>query len=90
MKNWLSRRSLRTWHERMYDPPQKLAVPRLINLYDNPQERIEETLGESSPVTRAWVTHGMFGELAKFKATFAKDPPVPMGSSNPYEPVRVK
>ncbi|MGH8766979.1 MAG: arylsulfatase, partial [Burkholderiales bacterium] len=32
------------WQERKYDPPQKLAIPRLIDLYVNPQERIEETI----------------------------------------------
>ena len=66
--------------------PQKLALPRLIDLYDNPQERIEETIGESSIETRGWVLHAMFAQLAKFKATFAKDPPVPMGSTDPYVP----
>ena len=28
----------------------------------------------------------MFGELAKFQATMKKDPPVLMGSSDPYTP----
>ena len=74
------------WQERKYDVAQKLAIPRLIDLYDNPQERIEETIGESSIETRGWMLHVMFAELAKFQATFAKDPPVPMGSSDPYVP----
>ncbi|MGH8694037.1 MAG: arylsulfatase, partial [Burkholderiales bacterium] len=74
------------WQERMYDPPQKLVVPRLINLYDNPQERIEETIGETAIVTRGWVLHAMFAEMAKFQASLKKDPPVPMGTSDPYVP----
>ena len=74
------------WQERKYDVPQRLAIPRLIDLYDNPQERIEETIGESSIETRGWVLHAMFAELAKFQATFKKDPAVPMGSSDPYVP----
>ncbi len=74
------------WQERMNDPPQKLAVPRLIDLYDNPQERIEETLGESALVTRGWVSHAMFAQLREFMATFEKDPAVPMGSTDPYMP----
>ena len=74
------------WQERKYDPPQKLSIPRLIDLYDNPQERPEEAQGESSIETRGWVAHAMFGELGKFKATFVKDPPVPMGSTDPYIP----
>ncbi len=74
------------WQERKYDVPQKLAIPRLIDLYDNPQERIEETIGESSIETRGWVLHSIFAELAKFQASFKKDPAVPMGSSDPYVP----
>ena len=74
------------WQERMYDVPQKLAVPRLINLYDNPQERIEETIGESAIVTRGWIAHAMFGELAKFQESLKKYPPIPMGTSDPYTP----
>ena len=74
------------WQERKYDVAQKLAIPRLIDLYDNPQERTEETTGESSIETKGWVLHAMFAQLAKFKATLAKDPPVPMGSSDPYVP----
>jgi arylsulfatase A-like enzyme len=74
------------WQERKYEVPQKLAIPRLIDLYDNPQERIEETIGESSIETRGWVLHAMFAQLAQFQATFAKDPPVPMGALDPYTP----
>jgi arylsulfatase len=73
------------WQVRMHDVPQKLAVPRLIDLYDNPQETVEETIGESSVVTRGWVLHAMFAELAKLKATLAKDP-LPMGTLDPYLP----
>ena len=74
------------WQERKYDVPQTLALPRLIDLYDNPQERIEETIGESSIEARGWVLHAMFAELGKFQATFKQDPPVPMGASDPYVP----
>ena len=77
------------WQERKYDVPQKLAIPRLIDLYDNPQERIEETIGESSIETRGWVAHAIFGQLAKFQASMVKDPPVPMGASDPYVPPTV-
>jgi len=74
------------WQVRMHDVPQKLAVPRLIDLYDNPQENVEETIGKSSVVTRGWVLHAMFAELAKLKATLAKDPLIPMGTLDPYLP----
>jgi hypothetical protein len=70
----------------MYDVPQKLGVPRLFDLYDNPQETVQETLGESAAVTRAWVMHAMLAELAKMKATLAKDPLIPLGTPDPYTP----
>ena len=74
------------WQERKYDVPQKLSLPRLIDLYDNPQERIEETIGESTIEARGWVAHAIFAELAKLKATIAKDPLIPMGTLDPYVP----
>jgi arylsulfatase len=74
------------WQERMHDAPQKLNVPRLIDLYDNPQETVQETIGESSAVTRGWVVHAIFENLARLKATVVSDPLVPMGSLDPYVP----
>lgn len=74
------------WQERKYDVPQKLAIPRLIELYDNPQERIEETIGESSIETRGWVMHAMFKQLATVQDSLKKFPPVPMGATDPYKP----
>ena len=77
------------WQERMHDVPQKLAIPRLIDLYANPQETVEETIGQSSVVTRAWVLHAIFAELYKLKATLAKDPLIPVGTLDPYVPPTV-
>jgi arylsulfatase len=74
------------WQERMWDPPQKLAVPRLIDLYDNPQERIEETSAESAIVTHGWISHAMFAELTKFQESLKKYPPIQPGTSDPYTP----
>ncbi|MGH7799517.1 MAG: arylsulfatase [Thermodesulfobacteriota bacterium] len=84
---WRNYKMHLVWQQRMYDPPQKLAVPRLIDLYDNPQERIEETASEeSAAVTRGWVLHAMFAQLAKFQESLKKYPPIPMGTSDPYTP----
>ena len=66
--------------------PQKLSIPRLIDLYANPQETVEETVAQSSIVTRAWVLHAIFAELYKLKATLAKDPLIPVGTLDPYVP----
>ena len=83
---WRNYKAHFIWQQRMYDIPQKLAVPRLIDLYDNPQERWEETIGETAVVTRGWVMHAMFAQLAKFQESMKKYPPVPMGTSDPYQP----
>jgi len=72
--------------EREYDPPQRLAVPRLIDLYDNPQERPEEATGESAVVTHGWVAHAMFAYLSAFQASLKKYPPIPPGAPDSYAP----
>ncbi len=74
------------WQEREFDPPQRLAVPRLIDLYDNPQERPEEATGESAVVTHAWVAHAMFAYLTAFQASLKKYPPIAPGAADPYVP----
>ena len=42
--------------------PQELAVPKLFNLYTNPQERVDESL--HTGLTHAWVLDAMFKSLA--------------------------
>ncbi|MGH6932483.1 MAG: sulfatase-like hydrolase/transferase, partial [Dongiaceae bacterium] len=74
------------WQVRKYDVPEILSLPLLIDLYDNPQESREETIGESSIEKRGWVLHTLFANLAKFQATMKTDPPVPVGASDPYVP----
>jgi hypothetical protein len=75
---------------RRYDVPQKHAVPFLIDLYDNPEETVQEADGESSIETRAWVAHAIFGELAESQQTFKQDRPVPRGATDPYVPPSAK
>jgi arylsulfatase len=74
------------WQERQSDPPQKLVVPRLIDLYDNPQERPEETTGESAVVTHGLVVHAMFAYLNAFQASLKTYPPIAPGTPDPYAP----
>ena len=74
------------WQEREFDAPQRLSVPRLIDLYDNPQERPEETTGESAIVTHGWIAHAMFANLATFEESLKKYPPIPPGAGDPYTP----
>ncbi len=46
------------WQERMGDAPQKLAFPRLFNLYITPQERPDESLPRG--FRHGWVAQAMF------------------------------
>lgn len=78
------------WQERQYDPPQRLVVPRLVDLYDNPQERPEEATGKSAIVTHGWILHAMFAQLTKFQESLKKYPPIPPGASDPYTPPTAK
>ena len=76
------------WQERMDDTPQKLAVPKLFDLYVNPQERADESL--TTGLTHAWVLHAMFKSLAPLQESIKKYPPIPMGTSDPYAPTTHK
>ena len=70
------------WQERMGDPQQKLALPRIFNLYITPQERPDESL--NTDFRHAWVAHAMFKSLAPFQESLKKYPPIPMGTADPY------
>ena len=67
-------------------PPQRLPVPRLIDLYDNPQERPEETTGKSAIVTHGWIAHAMFAHLTRFQESLKRYPPIAPGAPDSYEP----
>ena len=44
--------------------PRSDSLSRGLSIsYDNPQERPEETTGESAIVTHGWVAHAMFAHL---------------------------
>jgi arylsulfatase len=70
------------WQERMGDPPQKLALPRIFNLYITPQERPDESL--NTDFKHAWVAQAMFKSLAPFQESLKKYPPIPPGTADPY------
>ena len=72
----------------MDDAPQKVAVPKLFNLYITPQERADESLNMA--FRHAWVLHAMFKLLAPFQESLKKYPPIPMGTSDPYTPAAGK
>jgi hypothetical protein len=70
------------WQERIDDPQQKLAFPRLFNLYVTPQERPDESL--HTVFRHGWVARAMFKSLAPFQESLKKYPPIPPGTADPY------
>ena len=72
------------WQERMDDTPQKLAIPKAFDLYKTPQERPDESL--QTGLSHGWVLHAVFGAITPFQQSLRKYPPIPMGTSDPYQP----
>ncbi len=68
------------WQEYMFDSPQPLPNPRVINLIEDPKERhVGGTLN-------TWVYHPVNKIVADFQASLKAEPPVPVGAPDPYEP----
>ncbi len=62
----------------MFDPPQKLGIPFVINLYTDPREE--------KPTVDSWVVTPILKIVAAFQASAAKHPLIPMGTPDPYVP----
>ena len=68
------------WQEKMYDPPQRLPVPKLVNLLTDLRE--ERDVGAYN----TWVAHPMMHIVMEFQASLKKYPPIPSGAPDPYVP----
>ncbi|MFZ5670030.1 MAG: arylsulfatase [Pseudomonadota bacterium] len=66
--------------DNMADPPLKLPLPALYDLYVDPREEQEVTIKES------WVYRPMLRFLAVFQASLVAEPPIPEGTPDPYVP----
>ncbi len=71
------------WQEKMYDPPQTLPLPKLINLLTDMRE--EHDVG----ALNSWVAEPITKIVAEFEASLKKYPPIPMGTPDPYTPPAV-
>jgi arylsulfatase len=67
--------------DNMYDTPQMLPVPKLVNLLTNPTEDWDDGLLRNS-----WVAVPIFKVLHDFEASLKKYPPIPMGAPDSYQP----
>lgn len=56
------------------------TMPRLYNLYDDPQER------NNVLFPHTWVPKAALGQLQEHIASLKKNPPIPTGQIDPYQP----
>jgi arylsulfatase len=70
------------WQENASDPPQKLPLPKIINLLTDLKEQ-RDVLQYSS-----WVTYPMMKIVGEFEASLKKDPPIKPGTPDPYAPLK--
>lgn len=66
--------------DNMEAPPIKLGIPRLFDLYTNPQE------DEQKRAFSSWVLGPMLKMIGAFEASVKKAPLIPMGTPDPYQP----
>ena len=66
--------------ENMNSEPQKLNVPRVYNLIKDPKEEYNM----SSEAT--WVLPVMFKKIIAFQKTLVQEPPIQLGTPDPYVP----
>ena len=68
------------WQENMYDPPQTLPLPKIINLLTDMKEERDVAWTDS------WVADPIKKIITEFEASLKKYPPIPMGTPDPYTP----
>ena len=67
----------------MFGTPQRLNFPKLHNLISDPKENFPIT---NTDQTVAWVLPAIFEEIATFRRSLAQEPPIPLGTPDPYLP----
>jgi arylsulfatase A-like enzyme len=66
--------------ENMASEPMVLNVPRIYNLITDPKEEYDM----ASEAT--WIAPVVFKKIVEFQATLAQEPPITLGTPDPYEP----
>lgn len=68
------------WQEKMFDAPQALPIPKLVNLLADPRE--ERDVGPHN----SWVAEHLMKITDDLLKSFKEYPPIPMGTPEPYQP----
>ncbi len=71
------------WLESMFGAPQKLNMPKMFNLIKDPKELYSI---ETVDVADAWFMAPVTREIVKFKQSLAIEPPILLGTPDPYVP----
>ena len=66
--------------ENMNSEPMKLNVPRVYNLIKDPKEEYNMS------AEATWVLPVMFQKIIAFQKTLVQEPPIQLGTPDPYEP----
>jgi arylsulfatase len=68
------------WQDNMYAPPQKLPLPKIINLLTDRKEERDVAAYNS------WVADPAVRIIGELEASFKKYPPIKLGTPDPYTP----
>src|SRR5712671_6925826 len=77
---WLNWKMHLVWQENMYAAPQRLPLPRIINLLTDLKEENDVL------IQNGWVTYPMMKIVNDFEESLKKYPPIKMGTPDPYQP----
>ena len=67
----------------MFGAAARLNMPSLHNLIEDPKELYSI---ERVDVSAAWVFPVILKKVVEFKGTLAAEPPIPLGTPDPYSP----
>jgi len=71
--------------ESMFGTPARLNMPHLHNLIEDPKENYPV---DKVDVSASWVFPVVLNKVIKFKKSLAKEPPIRLGTPDPYNPKR--
>jgi len=69
----------------MFGAPAKLNMPHLYNLIEDPKENYPI---DKVDVSASWVFPVIFKKIVEFNQTLVKEPPIRLGTPDPYLPVK--
>jgi len=69
----------------MFGAPKKLNMPHLYNLIQDPKEKYSI---EKVDVSGSWVFPVIFKKIVDFQKSLAAEPPIKLGTPDPYVPVK--